>query len=93
MDAPAIAGLTPRQTEIALLAARDVSNKEIARRLVLSPATVHTHLAAAFRVLGVRNRHCLLILALSRGWLDLAELCCEVEARFATNEVANGHHP
>jgi DNA-binding NarL/FixJ family response regulator len=48
--------LTERQTEILRLMADGGSNKEIARALDLSPATVKTHAAAAFAGLGVVNR-------------------------------------
>eukprot|EP01041_Mallomonas_annulata_P036066 gene36066-59103_t len=43
--------LTERQTEILRLMADGASNKEIARQLDLSPATVKTHAAAAFGAL------------------------------------------
>lgn len=48
--------LTPRQTEILRLMEAGLSNKEIARQLDLSPATVKTHAAAAFATLGAVNR-------------------------------------
>jgi DNA-binding NarL/FixJ family response regulator len=48
--------LTERQTGILRLMADGASNKEIARMLDLSPATVKAHAAAAFAGLGVANR-------------------------------------
>lgn len=48
--------LTERQIEVLQMIARGRSNKEIARALQLSPATVKAHLAAAFGALGVANR-------------------------------------
>ena len=48
--------LSPRQTEILRAMAQGHSNKEIARRFDLSPATVKAHAAAAFLSLGVSNR-------------------------------------
>lgn len=53
---PPGARLTDRQTEILRLMASGASNKEIARALDLSPATVKAHAAAAFAGLGVANR-------------------------------------
>lgn len=48
--------LTPREHEIALLAASGLSSQEIADRLVLSVRTVDTHLQRTYRKLGIRRR-------------------------------------
>jgi len=48
--------LTPREREIAALAAGGASNDEIAARLVISVRTVENHLQHAYRKLGVRRR-------------------------------------
>ena len=48
--------LTARQSDVLKLMAEGQSNKEIARALDLSPATVKTHAAAAFAALGAGNR-------------------------------------
>jgi DNA-binding CsgD family transcriptional regulator len=48
--------LTPREREIALLAAAGTSSPEIADRLVLSVRTVNNHLQNAYRKLGVNRR-------------------------------------
>jgi DNA-binding CsgD family transcriptional regulator len=50
------ADLTPREREIALLAAAGSSSRKIAERLVLSVRTVDNHLQNAYRKLGVRRR-------------------------------------
>ncbi len=50
------AGLSPRELEIARLAAAGASNKEIADRLVLSVRTVENKLHDAYAKLGVRGR-------------------------------------
>jgi DNA-binding CsgD family transcriptional regulator len=52
----AAADLTAREREIALLAARGASSREIAGRLVLSVRTVDNHLQNAYRKLGVTRR-------------------------------------
>jgi DNA-binding NarL/FixJ family response regulator len=44
--------LTPRETEILGLVAEDLSNGEIAGRLVLSDETVKTHVSHVLRKLG-----------------------------------------
>ncbi|MCT2582897.1 helix-turn-helix transcriptional regulator [Actinophytocola sp. S1-96] len=55
--APAtLAGLTPQQAEISRLVAVGETNKEIARRLVISHRTVDHHLRNIFTALGVRSR-------------------------------------
>lgn len=48
--------LTERQTEVLRMIAAGQSNKEIARVLDLSPATIKAHAAAAFAALGAANR-------------------------------------
>jgi DNA-binding CsgD family transcriptional regulator len=48
--------LTPQELQIARLAARGLSNKEIADQLFLSPRTVSAHLYRAYPKLGIRNR-------------------------------------
>jgi DNA-binding CsgD family transcriptional regulator len=53
----ALAGLTGQQREIVLLAARGLTNAEIADRLFLSPRTVASHLYRSYPKLGVSGRH------------------------------------
>jgi DNA-binding CsgD family transcriptional regulator len=48
--------LTPREREVALLAARGRSSVEIGEHLHLSPRTVDTHLARVYRKLGITGR-------------------------------------
>lgn len=50
------AGLTPREREVALLAAQRATSDEIARRLGVSRRTVDNHLAAVYAKLGVNRR-------------------------------------
>jgi DNA-binding CsgD family transcriptional regulator len=49
-------GLSPRECEILELLASGASNKEIARRLDISPNTVKTHAARVYEKLEVRKR-------------------------------------
>ncbi|MFW3895638.1 helix-turn-helix transcriptional regulator [Pseudomonas bharatica] len=51
-----LAGLTPREREIALLLRDGACNKTLARQLELGLPTVKTHLINLFRKVGVRNR-------------------------------------
>jgi DNA-binding NarL/FixJ family response regulator len=48
--------LTPREREVATLAAQQLSNREIARRLRASQRTVEAHLHRAYSKLGVADR-------------------------------------
>ncbi|GAA3599718.1 LuxR family transcriptional regulator [Nonomuraea rosea] len=48
--------LTPRERQVALLAAEGLSNRQIGSRLFLSPRTVGHHLSNAFRKLGIASR-------------------------------------
>jgi DNA-binding CsgD family transcriptional regulator len=48
--------LTPREKEITALACLSYTNKEIADQLVISPATVKTHLRNAKRKFGLRSK-------------------------------------
>ncbi len=59
--------LTERQRDVLALIARGQSNKEIARELDLSPATVKAHTAAAMATLGASNRTDAVMKARARG--------------------------
>lgn len=48
--------VTPRQAEVLRLVAEGCSNKEVARQLDLSPATIKTHVAQAIAAIGATNR-------------------------------------
>jgi DNA-binding NarL/FixJ family response regulator len=55
LDGPAVS-LTPREAQLVELAARGLSNAEIADRLVLSVRTVESHIYRAMQKLGVSDR-------------------------------------
>ena len=52
--------LSPREREVALLVARGLSNKEIARELGLSVGTVKLHVHSIFMKLGAHKRYMLI---------------------------------
>jgi len=51
-----VEALTPREHELARLAARDCSNTEIAERLFITRKTVESHLGAVYRKLDITSR-------------------------------------
>ena len=58
-----LAALTDREREILILVARGLSNDDIAQHLVISPATVKTHLARIMQKLDAHDRAGLVICA------------------------------
>jgi DNA-binding NarL/FixJ family response regulator len=63
----ALALLTPREHEVFRLVARGMSNAEIAAELVVSEATVKTHVAAILGKLDLRNRAQAVVFAYESG--------------------------
>ena len=64
-----LAALTDREREITVMVAAGLSNDEIAARLVLSPATVKTHVNRAMAKVGARDRAQLVVFAHRCGLL------------------------
>ena len=64
---PAFAELTDREREIFALAAKGLSNTEIARSEFVSEATVKTHISRVLQKLGLRDRVQLVVFAYEHG--------------------------
>jgi DNA-binding NarL/FixJ family response regulator len=60
-------GLTPREVEVLRLIAEGLTNTEIAERLVVSAATVKSHVNHIFAKAGVRDRAQAVVYAYSNG--------------------------
>jgi len=70
---PVAGELTGREMDVLRLAARGLSNRRIARELVVSPRTVERHMARIFGKLQVGSRTEAVIVGLRRGWLTLGD--------------------
>jgi DNA-binding CsgD family transcriptional regulator len=66
---PAAEQLTDRETEVLTLIATGLSDREVAERLVLSPHTVHRHVANVRTKLGLPTRAAVIAAATRRGLL------------------------
>ncbi|NBH05495.1 response regulator transcription factor [Amycolatopsis sp. SID8362] len=69
MRAPAHEPLSQRELEVLTLVARGSTNKETAKKLFISEATVKTHLIHVYAKLGVNDRAAAVAVAFERGLL------------------------
>lgn len=65
--APGLERLTRREREVTALAARGLSNEEIAAHMVISPLTAKTHISRAMTKLAARDRAQLVVFAYESG--------------------------
>ena len=73
-EAQTIEPLSGREMEVLKLAAKGISNKDIAKELFLSPRTIQAHLGNIFNKLGVGSRTEAILCGLRRGWFTLEDL-------------------
>ncbi|WP_017627560.1 response regulator [Nocardiopsis chromatogenes] len=64
---PRLNGLTEREREVLAAVAAGLTNEELARRLVVSPATAKTHVSRVLAKLGARDRAQLVVIAYESG--------------------------
>ncbi|HLL38287.1 MAG TPA: response regulator transcription factor [Rubrobacteraceae bacterium] len=67
-------GISARELEILLLAARGLSNRQIAARVNLAESTVKRHLANTYNKMNVRSRGEATTKALSEGWISTRDM-------------------
>jgi DNA-binding NarL/FixJ family response regulator len=67
VDTAPLHELTDREREVVALVGEGLSNDEIARRLIMSPATAKTHVSRAMIKVGARDRAQLVVLAYESG--------------------------
>lgn len=66
--------LSERETEVLVLVARGLSNRQIAQELNLAEATVKRHLANVYEKVGVGSRSEAVRMALMEQWIGLTEI-------------------
>jgi DNA-binding NarL/FixJ family response regulator len=67
-------GLSERETEVLVLAARGLSNYQISTELNLAEATIKRHLANVYQKMGVGSRSEAVRMALMEQWIGLSEI-------------------
>jgi HD-GYP domain-containing protein (c-di-GMP phosphodiesterase class II) len=72
-------GLTPREVEVLRLLALGLSNKETARRLVISPKTVANHVEHIYAKIGASTRATASLFAMQHGLLPEEQLAPEAQ--------------
>jgi HD-GYP domain-containing protein (c-di-GMP phosphodiesterase class II) len=77
-DGPA--GLTAREVDVLRLAARGLSNKEVAERLVISPKTVGNHIEHIYTKIDASSRAAASLFAMQHGLLPEEEFAAPVLA-------------
>ena len=74
-----VGGLSERETEVVVLAARGFSNRRIAEELHISEATVKRHLANIYQKVGVRSRNEAVRTAITEQWIGIHEITASAD--------------
>ena len=69
-----LGALSERESEIVVLAARGLSNRQIARELHISEATVKRHLANIYAKIGVKSRSGAVRTAIMEQWIGFNDI-------------------
>jgi NarL family two-component system response regulator LiaR len=70
----ALSPLSEREMEVLKIAAKGVSNRDIANELFISERTVQAHMRSVFNKLGVGSRSEAILYGLKKGWFSIDEL-------------------
>ena len=70
----ALMPLSERELEVLKIAAKGMSNRDIAGELFISERTVQAHMRSIFNKLGVGSRSEAILYGLKRGWFSIEEL-------------------
>ena len=65
-----VSDLTAREVDVLRLIGRGASNEEIADELVITEATVKTHITRIFSKLGLRDRAAAIVFAFDHGLVE-----------------------
>jgi DNA-binding NarL/FixJ family response regulator len=74
-----VGGLSERETEVVVLAARGLSNRRIGEELHVSEATVKRHLANVYQKVGVRSRNEAVRTAIMEQWIGIHEITASAD--------------
>ena len=73
-SASSLLPLSEREMEVLKVAAKGMSNRDIAHELFISERTVQAHMRSIFNKLGVGSRSEAILYGLKKGWFSLEEL-------------------
>jgi DNA-binding NarL/FixJ family response regulator len=86
-------GLSERETEVVVLAARGFSNARIAEELNVAEATVKRHLANVYERLGVHSRTEVVRTALMKQWIGIHEITSASANGDGSSDGQGGEEP
>jgi HD-GYP domain-containing protein (c-di-GMP phosphodiesterase class II) len=87
------AGLTAREVEVLTLVAQGLSNKETARRLVISPKTVANHIEHIYAKIGASTRATASLFAMQHGLLPEEQFAPDGQLTPSASPACSGPSP
>ena len=71
---PIMTPLSDREMEVLKIAAKGMTNRDVAHELIISERTVQAHMRSIFTKLGVSSRSEAILYGLKRGWFNIEDL-------------------